>query len=798
MKKPEMLYEGKGKKVYTTDNIAGDEVRAPMNCRPGAQGICATDVNNLETMPEQRLLDLGFIDVTAAPFSADPSGKDDSTKAIQEAVFFARHHRLAAYFPVGNYSVSDTITCWGGRTDERFDDHRYLPFSECWPAVLVGERRGDKRPRVILSPSSPGFDKPETVKPVFHFDSRFKNRIAPKAPLPPGTGCNAYHQTFYGINVEISDENPGAVAITFGEAEGSSIQDCEFDAGSGYAGIYGAPGNGSGLFNLVFKGGRFGLAATDSEMGVVTAAGCRFEGQREAAVIFSQRGPLCLVGCHLVMQPNVPALITRQTQLASRINGAMLIDCRIEYPYETTYFKLLTTTFATIRAETPIYVRNSYIRHADALVESVVPGQGYFGRLSKNWTYVEEFAYDCQSSANTVPHPIYVDKERHVKQFVRITYDAMPPDDLCKRHILWDHVSFPAWNSPGVVNVREAPYFAVGNGENDDTEALQRALNENEAIFLPKGAYKITAPLRLGSRNKIIGVNAAYSMIAPSGELFSNVEAPCPAIMTADTSDAETQLAFFSVFMPREDATGAYVIDWTCGGTSCLRSVFSMSGYCQNDILPLQHGLRPWHNWHWTDELLSISMKEGPVVMYRGESQKRDSWKGSERYEDCIPNWPYYIVRGHGGGAFYPFMEEGSRTHGPGHRRILVDGIKGPFAIYNANLQHGQGITQMEIRNSSGVSLYGTKNENNSRVIWIRNSSNIAVYGIGSTAIPLKDAIFLVENSQRITLAGLFSESWEVFWNLPEHREIPILRVVFPHGGEYLSAVHDRPTLFRF
>lgn len=766
--------------------------------RPRSQGVCVDDVAALEAMTKQPLLDVGFLDVTAAPFLADPSGKQDSTQAIRDAVYFARHHRLAAYFPVGEYLVSDTIVCWGGRNDDRHADHRALPFSECWPAVLIGERKNGKRPRVRLAAAAPGYDTADTIKPVFHFDAHFKNRSAPLAPLAGGMGCDAYHQTFYGIDVTIGDGNPGAVAITFGEAEGSSIQDCAFDAGSGYAGIYGAPGNGSGLFNLTFTGGAYGLAAVDSEMGVNTVVGCHFSGQREAAVIFAQRGPLCLVGCQFEMEPNVPALITRQTELSTRINGAQMIDCRIAYPCSTTYFKVLTTTFAPIRAATPVYLRNCWIRHADAVVESLERGQGLFGKMAGEWNRVEELAYTFESPANTVPHPIYLDGVRQGKWTGSIHPEpSAPPDALCRQHILWDTATFPRWDSPGVINVRAAPYGAAGDGETDDTAALQRALDEHETIFLPKGAYRITASLRLGARNKIIGLNTAYSMIVPSGEAFGDVAHPQPALRTADVRDAETQLAYFCVFMPREDAPGAYCVDWTCGGRSCLRSVFSMSGYCGNDILPLIRGIRPWHTWQWTDELLSLSRKVGSVTMYRGAQSQRDAWEGSERFADRVPNFPFYRVHGHGGGAFYPFMEDGSRSHGPDHRRIVIEGIAGPFALYNAHLQHGQGVAQLEIRNSANVTLYGSKNENKHRVVWIRDSQHIAVYGIGSTAIPIEESIFLIEDSTNVTLAALFSESQEVFWNLPEQREKPIITVRWSDGRELTPAIHDRPTLWR-
>jgi hypothetical protein len=51
------------------------------------------------------------VDVTGKPFQADPTGKTDSTRAIQAAVVFARDHQLACFFPPGTYLLSDTLTC---------------------------------------------------------------------------------------------------------------------------------------------------------------------------------------------------------------------------------------------------------------------------------------------------------------------------------------------------------------------------------------------------------------------------------------------------------------------------------------------------------------------------------------------------------------------------------------------------------------------------------------------------------------------------------------------------------------
>ena len=66
------------------------------------------NVNGIElrsnfSATDQPLAARGFLDVTKPPFSADPSGKNDATAAIQAAVLAAR--ASAADLPEGRLSV---------------------------------------------------------------------------------------------------------------------------------------------------------------------------------------------------------------------------------------------------------------------------------------------------------------------------------------------------------------------------------------------------------------------------------------------------------------------------------------------------------------------------------------------------------------------------------------------------------------------------------------------------------------------------------------------------------------------
>ncbi len=77
---------------------------------------------------------------------------------------------------------------------------------------------------------------------------------------------------------------------------------------------------------------------------------------------------------------------------------------------------------------------------------------------------------------------------------------------------------FASW-----INVKSAPYSAAGNGTNDDTAALQEAINavssSNSVVYLPAGTYKISAPLTVQNQYgfSFIGASPAATTILWSG-----------------------------------------------------------------------------------------------------------------------------------------------------------------------------------------------------------------------------------------------------------------------------------------
>ncbi|MBM4027788.1 MAG: hypothetical protein FJ280_20670, partial [Planctomycetes bacterium] len=200
-------------------------------------------------LEDQRTAGLGLVDVTKGPFRADPSGREDSTRALQAAIDFARDHQMVCFFPSGTYRISDTLVC----TQQlyRRSNGRVLGANR-FPNLLVGSRAGPQRPRLVLAPRSPGFDDPQKPKLVVHFWARGYANPTTAGRVTDGLGPEveqpniSMNQMLVNLDIVIGQGNPGAVALRHQAAEGSAIEDCTIDATHGLAGIQGGIGSGGG------------------------------------------------------------------------------------------------------------------------------------------------------------------------------------------------------------------------------------------------------------------------------------------------------------------------------------------------------------------------------------------------------------------------------------------------------------------------------------------------------------------------------------------------------------------------
>src|SRR3569833_1274567 len=215
------------------------------------------------------------LDDPKAIYIDGPPAAGDSSASLQAAIDKASGsgREGIVFVAEGKYTIRRTV---------------YL-----WPGVrLIGY--GWTRPKFVLAPNTPGFQKGLGVMVMFtgltpHEHSRAGDRIAfpPVGSVPPTENvADANPNTFYSavsnIDFEIGAGNPAAVAVRFHVAQHSFLAHIDFHLESGLAGVYQA---GNEAEDLHFYGGRYGvLAEKTSPAWQFTLIDSTFEGQSEAAI----------------------------------------------------------------------------------------------------------------------------------------------------------------------------------------------------------------------------------------------------------------------------------------------------------------------------------------------------------------------------------------------------------------------------------------------------------------------------------------------------------------------------------
>jgi len=653
----------------------------------------------------KRAAELGFLDVTAPPFSADATGQRDSTKALQDAINHARNHCMATYFPPGTYLVSNTLVCKQGvkeRRRDRAQDPKLLAMGlgtavRSLPCLLVGSRRGKQRPRIVLAPDSPGYADPKKPKRVVHFWRG--SAKDPRRAQPNGS----FNQMFIGIDIEIGTGNPGAVGIRHRAAQGSGVQDCRIDATHGYCGIEGAAGSGGSHANVTVIGGQIGADLREAQP-APTITGFTLIGQRRVALHYGGYSTLTAVGLRIESDTAGPVVTTSANAGGKDLYGQLsVIDSSITFRKPGP-----NVAFST---QTNLYLNNTYVQGA-ALVAKHSDSAELKGGNPEGWLRIAEYAHGIDPPNKRLVHqytcPVYIDGMRQDERtFLGKTEVAAPPEDL-QTHHLWDD-TFPGWETPGAVSVKDAPYHAVGDRVADDTAAIQRAIDENEIVFLPQGVYAVSRTLKLRPQTKLIGLHRSFSMLRPvavEGGDFNDPANPQPVIQTADDAEAPTVLAAIGL---TTGIPGAFLVHWRAGRHSIFRGV-NTSCYFTRKPTP-----------------------EAPALRH-----------------------PMVLVSGNGGGRWYNFHSDSPGSPHSDYRHILVQGTHEPLAFYQCNPEHASSQTEMELRGARNVSIYGLKGERPTPILLIRDCDHIFVSGYSGVAIPPDgESLIKVERTPNYTIANL-------------------------------------------
>lgn len=639
--------------------------------------------------PTNSLARLGYLDVTL--YGADPTGVEDSTAAIQDAINDAYAHEMATFFPSGTYRVSDTLhmlRCQDGET----------AFRERLGHQLVGSTAGS-RPTIRLADSAPGFDDPSqarsipgsgiytTTKAVIHAWSPScvtasggsgpcnRNNTTPILDPELQRSAQNFNQVVRGLDIDLGQGNPGATGIRMASSEGSAIQDVRITATGAFAGLYSLPGSGGSATNVEITGGRYGVFGAQTGI-MPVIAGLRLAGQAERAIWYNGLTPMTVVGFDLSKSVG-PAIELRRDGSQSSRGHLTLVDGRIE----------LSDGDAPVVANTDrnVYVDNVFVRGASTIVENGFDGSRLQPADPAQWTRIDEYAFSRNDYSDETK---IIDGVKTSTTQVSLAGPVeSPPSDLVTRHV-WPEAY---WGFEDADTKVVDDFGAVGDGVNDDTAAIQAAIDaanrdRSYKVLIPRGHYRVSDTLELGRHTRLFGVATEKSRLEPIGwQAATNT----PVIESSGSRSSRNGLADLKIEL-YGSTYKVYAIKWTAGRKSIVKGV--------------------WPLWDF------------------------DSTRSSHELQRTL-------ITGNGGGRWYNLQNgNGVDTSEAGNRGVLVDGTSEPLQFYMFHNQHVAGDAISEIRNSRNVSIYGVKSEthgirpNETEQDWpvplkVSNSCNVTIHG---------------------------------------------------------------------
>ena len=408
---------------------------------------------------------------TTERFGADPTGRNDNTDALQQAVDQLEHAfgYGIVLIPEGTYRFAGTVNLWRG-------------------IRIIGY--GAKRPVFEVAAATPGFQGPES-KYIFHFRV---NR--------PGTGeelRDAQNTSFFSgirnVDFRLGKGNAGLVACRFRVAQLCSIEDVDFYMQDNLAAVEMI---GNEMERCRFFGGQYGILTGETVPYWPFYLGdSEFKGQSRAC-ISTYRAGMTLLRVRLsdapygVYVPNKE----RDNHYIEEFERLYMQDCRMENLQAGISMNMVRYP------QNWLHVRDVHCRKVPRFLES--------------------FAYQYNRHIG-VPH-IEPDSEIYgisMDMGLRVSSDGMELQrGFDMRQEIVPETAFPEMPEAGTialpdpatwVNIREMG--AIGDGMTDDTAVLEKAIASHRAIYLPQGTYRITRGLELRQDTVLIGLHCSTTRI---------------------------------------------------------------------------------------------------------------------------------------------------------------------------------------------------------------------------------------------------------------------------------------------
>jgi len=430
---------------------------------------------------KQKLNDPEAVYFTPENFNIQTDGEKDVSDELQKAINRVKTEKNfgVVFIPEGIYAISKTI---------------YIPTA----VRLIGY--GNKRPIIVLSKNSPGYQTPDPLdKGKAKYMFWFTSAMVENEKSIRDAGASTFYSALSNIDLKIEEGNPTAVALRTHFAQHSFISHCDIHVGNGKAGLFDV---GNEMEDVCFYGGDFGIYTTKSSPGwQMMMVNTYFEGQRKAA-IQSQEGGLTIVR---LQAKNVPTVIDIEPNYEDKI---FMEDCQ----FDNVSGPALVISNEN-NACNQISLRNIDCRKVPVLVSYRRSNTQTLG--NNNIYNIKNYTHGVQMESLTA--------DPEAKTIIDLlplkTFPAPTPSDIPE---------LPAMNS--WVNILDLG--AKGDGATDNTKIFQDAIEKYPNIYVPQGWYVVSQTITLKPNTCMIGLNpiATQIMLLESTPAFSGFGAPKPLI----------------------------------------------------------------------------------------------------------------------------------------------------------------------------------------------------------------------------------------------------------------------------